>query len=181
MKFNKSWFTLIELMISITILMILVVMSFVPYSYYNNISKVKLASKDISQSISEARNLAINWLDKSWVNQSIAIYFDLNDKNKIKYYSFNYNSWITSLAFNNSSFLKEKVLPEWVEITSLSWNTDKVIYFNSIYWSWVILEKSNLSTLNSDSLNIKVSYKWSLNPKLNKNIIYYKKTNSIDY
>jgi hypothetical protein len=40
--------------------MILVVMSFVPYQYYTNISKVKIAAKDISQSISEVRNLAIN-------------------------------------------------------------------------------------------------------------------------
>jgi hypothetical protein len=40
--------------------MILVVMSFVPYQYYSNVAKVKLAAKDISQSISEARNLAIN-------------------------------------------------------------------------------------------------------------------------
>jgi hypothetical protein len=40
--------------------MILVMMSFAPYQYYSNVTKVKLASKEISQAIAETKNLAIN-------------------------------------------------------------------------------------------------------------------------
>jgi hypothetical protein len=46
-------------MISITIFFIIVMMSYANYAYYSNIMRVKLSLKEISQSINEARNLAI--------------------------------------------------------------------------------------------------------------------------
>jgi prepilin-type N-terminal cleavage/methylation domain-containing protein len=60
MKEKKSGFTLIELLVSITILFILMMMSYVPYSYYQKKAKLRLASREISQSFYEAKNMAIS-------------------------------------------------------------------------------------------------------------------------
>lgn len=56
---NISGFTLIELLIVITISMILMTMTFANYNYFQNVAKVKMSAKMISQSISSARNAAI--------------------------------------------------------------------------------------------------------------------------
>lgn len=77
MKFNKKWFlALIELLIAITIFFILVVMSYANYAYYQNIARVKLSLKEISQSINTAKNMAISWYDDNSKNQSIWVYFE---------------------------------------------------------------------------------------------------------
>lgn len=181
MKLNNNWwFTLIELLIAITIFMILVVMSFVPYQYYSNIAKVKLASKEISQSISEARNTAINWYDDSWTNQSIGIYFDASN-NKVKLFSFNYSSWITANMINNNDYLlKQRELPEWVQIDNVSWNDKVLLYFSSIYWVPKLYDE-NANLINLDEVDFNISFKWSTNPALNKTVKFYKKTNLTDY
>jgi prepilin-type N-terminal cleavage/methylation domain-containing protein len=58
MKYNKSGFTLIEMLIAMSIFFIMVVMTYANYAYFQNIARVKLSLKEISQSISEARNMA---------------------------------------------------------------------------------------------------------------------------
>jgi prepilin-type N-terminal cleavage/methylation domain-containing protein len=59
----KKAFTLIEFMIAITIISILMVMTYAPYNYYSNKAKVRVTAKEISQSLYESRNLAIHGLD----------------------------------------------------------------------------------------------------------------------
>jgi prepilin-type N-terminal cleavage/methylation domain-containing protein len=57
---TKKAFTLIELMIAITIIVILTMASYAPYTYYQNKAKLKVTSREISQLLYEARNMAIN-------------------------------------------------------------------------------------------------------------------------
>jgi prepilin-type N-terminal cleavage/methylation domain-containing protein len=57
---NKLAFTLIELVIAMTIFFILVTMSYIPYNYYINKAKIRTSIREISQSLYEARNMAIN-------------------------------------------------------------------------------------------------------------------------
>jgi len=57
---NNKAFTLIELIVVITIFCIMLLATYIPYTYYQTKAKVKFAVKDISQSIYEARNMAIN-------------------------------------------------------------------------------------------------------------------------
>jgi len=47
-------------MVVITIIMIITMSLFEPYHYYQKKIKIKLATKDISQSLYDARNMAIN-------------------------------------------------------------------------------------------------------------------------
>lgn len=69
MKNNKG-FTLMELLISITIFATLVVTSYIPYSYHQSKSKVKIWSKTISQVITESRALSISGLERFSENSS---------------------------------------------------------------------------------------------------------------
>jgi len=60
MNFKKGGFTLVELIVTITIIIILSLMTYLPYSHYQNKAKLKLASREISQSFYEAKNMAIS-------------------------------------------------------------------------------------------------------------------------
>ncbi|NCO31343.1 prepilin-type N-terminal cleavage/methylation domain-containing protein [bacterium] len=60
MYLEKKAFTLFELIVAISIVMILMMMTFAPYSYFQNKAKLKLSAREISQSFYEARNMAVS-------------------------------------------------------------------------------------------------------------------------
>ena len=55
-------FTLIELMVVITIIGILFVGSYVPYDYYSRLSKVRISAERVHQTLENAKILAQNGL-----------------------------------------------------------------------------------------------------------------------
>ncbi|MFC1798000.1 prepilin-type N-terminal cleavage/methylation domain-containing protein [Patescibacteria group bacterium] len=57
---TKKAFTMIELMITITIIGILTMVTYAPYNYYQNKGKLKITAREVSQLLYEARNMAIN-------------------------------------------------------------------------------------------------------------------------
>ena len=184
MRITKKWFTLIELLTAISIFMILVVMSYANYAYYQNIAKVKLSLKEISQSINTWKNMAINWKDDSTSlkNQSIWVYFESNT-DEIKYYSFDYDlSWsLISLSWK-TPFKTEK-LQDKVKLNSIyssgtqSDYKNVMIFFSAIYAKTEILKFSDTwfrQDLNIDNLNFKVSYKTYTNFPLSRELKYYK-------
>lgn len=186
-KLNKKWFTLIEFLIAMTIFFILVVMSFANYLYYQNISKVKISLKEVSQSINNTRNLALSWLDLWWKNQSVAILLK-KDETKTKIYSFNYDKSFSDIDLNSLTPNKENELQKWVSIKSLkSWtyNLDEIlIYYSSIKakpdflklrndWVWEVLDTKDLT--------LELSYKNSWNFPLLRELNYKKLTNVVDY
>jgi prepilin-type N-terminal cleavage/methylation domain-containing protein len=59
---NNRAFTLIELMIVITIISIISLATYIPYAHHQKKTLIKQAAREITQSLSEARNLAINGL-----------------------------------------------------------------------------------------------------------------------
>jgi prepilin-type N-terminal cleavage/methylation domain-containing protein len=60
MIIKKSAFTLIELMITITIIVVLTMVTYAPYNYYQNKAKLKVSLREIGQLLYEARNMAVN-------------------------------------------------------------------------------------------------------------------------
>lgn len=180
-KLNSNWFTLIELLISITIFLILTLMTYVNYAFYQNIAKVKLGLKEVSQSINEARNMAINGFDKNQINQSIWVFFDLNNKNIVKYYWFNFNSTIN---LSEENILKERKLQEKVWIEYLSGKNNIMIYFSSIYWVPSIYyfdESWNMKNFDEDILDITLSFNSNNNFPFKRELKYFKNTNVVDY
>lgn len=179
MKKNINWFTLIELLISMTIFFIIVTMTYVNYAYYQNIAKVKISVKELSQSINEARNLAISWYDKNWINQSIWILFDLSNSNEIKFYNFNYNSWI---ILNDNNIIKIKKLQDKTNIKYISWKNKVMIYFSSIYAKPEIYDLDLwLNIFSTWVLDFSLSFWNSTQFPLKRELKYIKSTNVVDY
>jgi len=184
----KKWFTIIELIIAITIFFTIVASTYIPYNHYIKKANLNTAVKDISQSLYNARNMAINWLSWDGSNRSIWIYLDATDKNKIKFYSYPHN--FTNISIDTSVYpnikeLKTLVLPEWVQIDNIEDENNWLFLFSAIYWIWTYYyfnaSWENVFNLTDDEITIKISYKWSTSSSLTKEIIYFKKTNIVDY
>ncbi len=184
-KKNKA-FTLIEFMIAITIMAIMLLVVYVPYNYYSNKAKVKITSKEISQILFEARNLAIHWLDNWAWNLSVWVYFDSSEatKNEIRLFSYPYSyTWaqiIPSESDPNVSMFKTYKLQDWVEIDSVWWEENALFYFEAINGNGsYFYYKPNKNSFTDNIINISYSFKGSSN--LNWEVEYITKTYVSDY
>jgi len=172
---NKKWFTLIELMIVITIIWIMMMMAYAPYNYFQKKAELRVAAKEISKTLSESRNLAIHWTSSGWINQSIWVYFDKNNKNTIKIFSYDYNDK------TKKSLLKEIKIQKDIWIDKVAWNSKALFYYEAITWSWSFYKNENFtSPINTNTIKIDFSYKWTTT-NLKKELIYYTKTYLSDY
>lgn len=182
-------FTLIEILIVITIMSIIMLASYIPYKHYQDKLLLRQAVKEISQSIWKARNMSINWIDNwSW-NLSIWLFFDSSDLNNnlIKYYSYPHSfSWsqINTTETWSIKIIKTQKLPIWVEV-DLIWGKENAMFFYEaiswewkyLYWDWDWKQEALLESI----IKINISYKNSTSPVLQKEIDYYTKSNIVDY
>lgn len=185
---QKKWFTLIELMVAITIIGILSIMSYSPYSYYQNKASLKVTAREVSQLLYESRNMAINWAIWNQWNVSIWVYFDTSStlNNQIKVFSFPHD--MDKLNILNSEWwdirlLKTLTLKKWILIDKIEDKKNLLFFFDSITWelsyyNWISWTRNNVT---DDIVSINFSFKWSTSPNLNKTINYYTNTNIIDY
>ncbi len=188
MKKNLKGFTLMEFLVASTIVVLLTLMTYVPYSHYQNKAKIKIASREISQSFYESKNMATWWITSNNSNKSVWLYIttDPLTSNTINFFSYPYD--IEEINITNSvwwftELIKEKKLQDWVSIVDL-WTYDNLLFFyESITW------KSKIYTFNSwnkievidDILEITISYKNSSSDSLKSRLNYYTNTNIIDY
>ena len=185
---NKKAFTLIELMIAITIIVILTLASYAPYNYYQNKAKLKVATREISQFLYESRNMAVNWAISSSWNISIWVYFDssVNWKNKIEAFSYPHDIDIlniTNQVWWDIKILKTLLLQKGVQVDNVDTMNNFLFFFNSIdwnltYYSWNWVVRDNIS---SDKISINLSYMWSTSENMQRTINYFTSTNLIDY
>ena len=87
MKKLSKWFTLIEILITMTIIMLISTISFSNYIYRSQLDSIRYWSKQITQLLTLARNQSIYWYywttDWNTTNKNIAIYFK-KDKNTVR-------------------------------------------------------------------------------------------------
>lgn len=172
MKKNQKWFTLIELLIVITISFILMTLTFANYNYYQNVAKVKLGAKEVSQSISESRNAAIAWWQKDGINQKVGVYFE-QWKSDILYYNFAFNSGAVIAPIY---LMKQEKLPDGVSITS----SGTFIVFSSVFGTGWIYDTSWKLLSEKDAV-IELTYKNATSSNLKRQVKYNSVTNTIDY
>lgn len=173
MKYKQlGWFTLIELIVVITIVGIISLATYIPYAHHQRKTLVKQAVKELSQTLSETRNLAIRGLDTgSW---NVYVWIDLVPwSTKVDYYTATGGINL----FSPDNIYKTKQLPTWVEILGINNDTTTPVYldFSPISGSWRIVGTT------WDTLSIVVSYKWATSEVLQKELIYYTRSFISDY
>ena len=185
---QKKAFTLIELLISMTIFFILVMVSYIPYNFYMNKVKVRNTIKEISQSLYEARNMAINWMSNDY-NRSVWLYVDVtNNPLQIQFISYPYTftwSQITNIISSDIEIIKTYDLIKWMEIRSVNWKNNLLFYFNAITWEWSYFywdSSWNRLDIIDTEIEVDFSYKEALEwSPLYWKIKYFTKTNIVDY
>lgn len=185
---TKKAFTLIELMIAITIVVILTMSAYAPYNFYQNKAKLKVSAREVWQVLYEARNMAINWAVWTSWNVSIWVYFstELSEFNEIKIFSYPYDMDTLNISFTESpeiKLIKTLKLRDWIKIDDVDWKTNLLFFYDSITWKITYYNWNSgiKNQVDKSIIPIKISYKWSTSPSLNKTINYFTNTNIIDY
>lgn len=183
---NKTWFTLIELIVAISIFFLLSLIAFAPYSFYLNKSKVKHTSKEISQVIYEAKNKAINGSATASWNVSIWIYFDSTwaNKNSYKLLSFSHDINENIISMEEANLIEETILQPGMQLWTFQWQEKGMIFFRSITGSWRVFTWDwNIRTQVPpiEDITLKYSYKWASYWLLQWELQYFQETQIVDY
>lgn len=192
MKIQKAWFTLIELTIAMTIIAILMVSTYIPYSFVQTKNNISLATKDVSQIISTSHNLARNWLNNELDNREenikTAVYIPEWASDKVLVYWFKHDVENAHLSLTDDLIIRELVIGKWISIWEInSWwipLDNLVIVFDSITWESRLYEKSpshSLIATWAETANFKLwkGSDWS-NLQLAKKLRFYTHTNVVD-
>lgn len=171
-------FTLIELLIVITIIGIISLATYLPYAHHQKKIILKQSVKEITQSLSEARNLAINGVNTGSWNLNVALYFS-SWATEILYYAIPHDR---GFNVNNlpSETYKIKELAPGIQIDSIGGLSQPTLFsYSAIFWSGSFFPAS-IATWSGELL-IDVSYKWSTSPALQKTIRYFTQSYISDY
>lgn len=172
-KNTYSGFTLIELMIVITIVWIISLATYLPYAHHQKKVAIKQAAREISQSLSQARNLAIHGLDVWDGNVNVALYF-ASWATQIDYYT---STGALNIGALPSDTYRQKQLPQWVQVDSIGGiGGERLFVFDSISGSGSISGE-----IVPDEVEIQISYQWATNSILQRVIKYYRKSYISDY
>ncbi len=181
-KNNFSAFTLIELMVVITIVFTLSFMSYIPYSHHQKKVLLTQAAREISQSLSEVRNLAINGFNTGSWNLNIWLYFPSRAR-QIDYYT---STGIIDIAsLDPSNIYKIKKLTKGVQVDTIAGNNrDTLFLFSAIIGTWSIYQRDSIGVITEltwNTIDIQISYKGASSTTLQKNIEYYRKSYISNY
>jgi len=167
-------FTLIELIVVITILSIITLMSYTPYAHHQKKLLVKQAAREISQSLSEARNLAVHGIDTGSWNLDVALYFWAL-AGELEYYVS--TGSIDLVNKSSSTLYKTKRLPPGIQVDMIDgWEQEYMLNFSAITW-----DISIDPTIVNSAFDIQISYKWASSLVLQKIIRYYTQSYISDY
>lgn len=195
-------------MISISVIWILAVSTYIPYSYIQTKNKISLEAKAISQIISKTHNYARNWLDNKFIlsdsteevkNVKTAVYIPEWKWWVVTIYGFEFDAknnptgtWTGDeyIELKEEFEIESKKIDKQIsigEISDWNWNLDNiVIVFDAITWKEKLFTKDDLTdTLISiwDIKNFEVKV-WVGedfdNISLAEKLIYFWETNVID-
>jgi len=173
-------------MIAMSIVFLVSMSLYAPYGHYQNKAHLKLGAKQIQQFLAQARNSAV-YGSASGSNLSFGLYVDTGLETKVSLLSYPFdveNSNISRLLGWDDRKVQNLALEPWVVIDSIAWSDNMLLFFRSIsgeltLYSW---DQDWLRQgLDEDSVEIKISYKWSSSSNLQQTLTYYTKTYVTDY
>ena len=201
---NKQAFTLVEMMIVVSLLFMLLTFAYLPYAHYQEKLKIRQAIREASQTILESRNLAINGYDKeiawNFENRALGVYFSLNDKENSKIYSYDIdNEFLDNDPESKIASIWEEYqtrkLPtgtefEWVTIKNnvSDFQLDAVVEGVLFYYypitgesDYFSVKSGRLEKIENDKIYLEFSYRDSPSPVLRKILQYDTRVHIIDY
>lgn len=166
-------FTLIEFMVVMTIMFMLAMLTYVPYAHHQKKVLLQQWAREVSQSLSEARNLALHGFDTWSGNLNIWLYF-WSWSTQLEYYTSTGSIDIANLA--SATLYKSKNLPAGVEIQSVDGRGDNFLFvFERIKWDLT------LTPSVTGEVDIDLSYKWATSSVLQSTVRYYPTSFISDY
>lgn len=194
-KNNKTAFTLIELLITMTLFFLISILTYAPYNFYQKKLAVKTAGKQISQTILRAKNMALNGVVHYDENRSIWVYFDTSNTNNTQVQILSYthdieSSNINRVLWNGVELIETTKLEPWMKLTSV-WNKPNMLFFFDAitgkvsYYSWNGNQREGyIDNLWENSLKqVPISYQYrdATSSNLKWTISYFSETNIINY
>lgn len=177
---TQKWFTLLELIVVMTILAIISLATYLPYAHHQKKVILQQWVKEVVQSLTEARNLAINGVDTGAWNLNFGLYFEANTS-EILYYAIEFEQDFNINALPSEPY-KIKKLPLWVQVNDITGSDEEtLISFKAISGELDILSSNATYTIQNNIIALDVSYGWSTSPVLQKGIEYYTQSYISDY
>lgn len=186
-KYLKKGFTLIELIVVITIMVILLTASYWSYNFHQNKIKLKIATREVSQSLYDSRSMAISWMKSSDKNSSIWLYLSKSWlDHSITTFSYPYDidqSDIDILENSEIKIINSYLLKNKISFNDLSWKDNLLFFFEAITWDTKIFtfEAWSKTPVSEDEIDIIITYWNSNSVSMQKKLIYFTKTNIVDY
>lgn len=169
-------FTLIELLIVITIMGIITVSTYIPYAHHQKKVLLQQWAREISQSLRDARNLAINGLNTGSWNVSVGLYFG-SWASQIEYFTYPYGESLVLTDIGALEAYRSKDLPKWIQLEEIDGVTTGTLFtFEAISGAWSFEPQTW-----SGEMVISVSFRWSTESVLRKEIVYYPQSYISDY
>jgi len=170
----------------ISILAVMAMLSYTGYLTQQQIVRVRLGVKEVSQAIHEARNMAINGYVNNPTeqkNQSVGIYFK-KDENVLKFYGYDYDC-PTCPILEDAYLISERPLQKGVLLGEISGKENTMLFFSAISGEKKFYTFSGTSSTKiepiPEKMELSVSYKnISVAPFFRK-MTYFPKTNVVDY
>lgn len=164
-----------------TIMGMLAFASYIPYAHYQKKALIRQGLKEISQSLQESRNLAINGVDTGSGNVHVVLAFE-PDGQTLSYYSYPFSDLYIPQSYSDiqerDTLLKTKTLPQGIYIESVAGNASgSILAFEAISGSgtWEIFESSERD------IEIQLSYMHASDEVLRGTLQYYLQSYISDY
>ena len=167
---NKKAFTIIELLIVITIIAILTMLTFVPYNFYSNVWKVRISKEIINQMVNEA-SLNANSVEDKTTKKNLNLWIKLKEgSGTIDIVSYPYD--FTGSLFDGWELFKQVNLEDWVNVNkiSFSWSAqdEALIFFKAPDWEMTIYKNSSETWSQIDMIiGYKNAISWVLSKEVN--------------
>lgn len=155
MKINKSWFTLIEVLVSVSILSIIMVSIFTTFQLaadLNNKTDISRSMQENVKNIVETIAEDVRKNGISWVNSDIII-------SDCKLWENKFTSWTKLCVGNNSYYIAKKVSGIWNRVgnySECSGNTQCFLVKND----WISTTQLSNSWVDFKDLSFSVSKDW---------------------